>query len=203
MTMQDIIIFSPDLDVTPRQIAQAWNADDDCRAMARAELEQSQSKAFDPLLGEVLTFVTGAIAGGVIGNAAYELLKGVITKLWRQKHPSQPTPEIVYIEVTQANGSKMVVFRQTGMAGAIALPQVTTVSASGISPQALRETLAKHFSKDEMRVLLDDLGVDYENVFGDGTPKERAAQEVVRHVSRREQFDALVARVRRERPGVI
>jgi len=72
-----------------------------------------------------------------------------------------------------------------------------------VTPQALREALQQHFSKDELRALLDDLGVDDEDIFGDAAPKGRATKDTVRHFKQRDQFAALLARVRQLRPGAI
>ena len=72
-----------------------------------------------------------------------------------------------------------------------------------VSPQALYEVLKKHFSKDEIKTMCDDIGLDLEEIYvGDGG-KNRAGHEVVNYVKRHDKLDALLRYIRRERPGAI
>nr|MCW1966620.1 hypothetical protein [Anaerolineae bacterium] len=72
-----------------------------------------------------------------------------------------------------------------------------------VSPQALYEVLQKHFSKDEIKTLCDDIGLDFEQIYAGDGGKNRAGHEVVNYVKRRDKLDALLRYIRRERPGVI
>jgi len=72
-----------------------------------------------------------------------------------------------------------------------------------VSPQALYEVLKKHFSKDEIKIMCDDIGLDFEQIYAGDGGKNRAGHEVVNYVKRHDKLDALLRYIRRERPGVI
>jgi hypothetical protein len=64
--------------------------------------------------------------------------------------------------------------------------------------RALREALDQTFSKDELRTLCVDLGIDYEDIPGDG--KDSLVRELVAYVERRGRLPELIAYVQRARP---
>lgn len=75
----------------------------------------------------------------------------------------------------------------------------THKNAIRVSPKVLK----KHFSKDEIKIMCDDIGLDLEEIYvGDGG-KNRAGHEVVNYVKRHDKLDALLRYIRRERPGAI
>lgn len=104
--MQHTILISPDLKISPRQVAQAWNADAECKKLAIAEVNQSQTKSFDPTLGEILTFVVVSAASGVIGNAVYDLLKELIQS---QLPANAPKREIILNHIRQPDGTEVTI----------------------------------------------------------------------------------------------
>ncbi len=121
--MQHAILFSPDLNVTPRQVAQAWNADAECRKIAIAEVSQSQTKSFDPTLGELLkliindptvqnamTYVADAALSEIIGGAAQTALLALIYKL-SNSQPNTPKREIVLKHTRLPDGTEVTIFR--------------------------------------------------------------------------------------------
>lgn len=61
------------------------------------------------------------------------------------------------------------------------------------------EVLATKFSEEELRALCLELGLDYEDLGGEG--KRGKARALVEYFTRRDQLDMLKARVRALRPG--
>jgi hypothetical protein len=64
----------------------------------------------------------------------------------------------------------------------------------------MRRILTTRFSDGELRTLCFDLGVDYENLPGQG--KADKARELISHLERRQRIAALVAIVRAQRPDI-
>jgi hypothetical protein len=64
----------------------------------------------------------------------------------------------------------------------------------------LREGLCNHFSQDELKTLLFDLGMDYDGLPGEG--KESKVRELVKHYQRRGRLAELVDEVAKQRPEV-
>jgi hypothetical protein len=65
---------------------------------------------------------------------------------------------------------------------------------------ALRETLATRFSDGELRTLCFDLGIDYDDLPGQG--KGDKARELVAHCGRRHKLLELVSVGRAKRPDI-
>ena len=66
-------------------------------------------------------------------------------------------------------------------------------------PTALREAIDKHFNLEELRTLCDDIGVDFDNLGGEG--KEAKARELIAYLERRGELERLIDAIRRQRPG--
>lgn len=64
----------------------------------------------------------------------------------------------------------------------------------------LREILVTQFSVEELYDLCFDLGVDFENLRGDG--KSAKAREMIAYFQRRRQLDQLINSIRRQRPDI-
>jgi len=64
----------------------------------------------------------------------------------------------------------------------------------------LRQALTTHFSAEELRTLCFDLGVDYENLAGEG--KADTARELVAHLERHGRIPDLIAIASKQRPNV-
>jgi hypothetical protein len=64
----------------------------------------------------------------------------------------------------------------------------------------LQEKLENHFNENELRSLCFDLGVDYENLGGEG--KVGKARELIGHQERRGDIDGLIDRCRELRPKI-
>jgi LysM repeat protein len=67
--------------------------------------------------------------------------------------------------------------------------------------RSLRRVLCDHFDLEEMHTLCDDLGVDFDDLRGDG--KAVKARELVAYLERRSQLDQLIIAIRRERGSII
>jgi Effector-associated domain 7/GRAM domain len=65
----------------------------------------------------------------------------------------------------------------------------------------LRKKIATHFSDDEIKTLCFDLGIEYENLAGDG--REAKARELVIHCERTGRIPRLVDKCQELRPNVI
>jgi hypothetical protein len=64
----------------------------------------------------------------------------------------------------------------------------------------LRQQIEQLFSKDELRTLCFDLGVDYDNLEGKG--KAGKTRELVLYMNRQRRLGELVAACERLRPGL-
>ena len=64
----------------------------------------------------------------------------------------------------------------------------------------LRQTLSQRFSEDELRDLVFDLGLDYDNLPGDG--KAGKARELVAYCDRHDLIGKLSETMRRSRPDI-
>ena len=52
---------------------------------------------------EFMTFAAIAAASGIVGNAAYDLIKAVLRKLWRQARQSREPRELLYAELFESD----------------------------------------------------------------------------------------------------
>jgi len=77
--MDYYIALDPGLPITPQELAEAWNAEDDCRAVAQASTAPAPGSEFalDPLLLAMLTAL-GSVALNVVSSALYDLLKKLL-----------------------------------------------------------------------------------------------------------------------------
>lgn len=64
----------------------------------------------------------------------------------------------------------------------------------------LRELLSSHFDREELRTLSFDLGIDYDDLRGEG--KSNKARELIGLMARRQRLPELVEWARKYRPGV-
>ena len=86
--MEYQLIISPDFDLSPADIASAWNADAQARAAATAHLTPSPVKQFDPTLAFIITLAS-TVGVGVLTNAVYDVLKAaLLKKMEDHAHPS-------------------------------------------------------------------------------------------------------------------
>jgi hypothetical protein len=105
------------------------------------------------------------------------VINGLIFTTWIHQHPGK-------IVLSGRNGK-----------GTATLPQ------EGVDPVALRHTLVAHFDLEELRTLCFDLGVDIDELPGDG--KGAKARDLVVYWQRRGDLGRLVEAVRQERGAVI
>ncbi len=76
-------------------------------------------------------------------------------------------------------------------------PPPTAVNPS--SRTVLREVLVRYFNDDELHNLCFDLGIDYDDLGGDGS-KSGKARELISYLERRNRLGELVQLINRERP---
>jgi hypothetical protein len=69
-----------------------------------------------------------------------------------------------------------------------------------VEPTALYEVLSCYFSTGELRTLCFDLGIEFEDLSGEG--KSAKALSLVQYTQRHNRYDDLVVYVQRERPHV-
>src|SRR5712692_4513939 len=77
------IALTPDLGLRPADFVNAWNEGAETRTNGEAQLASATSREYDAgLVGEIVLSLTT----GIVGNALYELIKGVLMKKGVQKH---------------------------------------------------------------------------------------------------------------------
>lgn len=69
------------------------------------------------------------------------------------------------------------------------------------SPAELRRVLTERFDLEELRNLCFDLGIDFDNLRGEG--KAAKARELVAYLQRRQELERLIVAIRRERGEII
>ena len=103
-----LIALDPGVQVSPGELAAAWDADEQARAMGPAAVEAPARGEFLP---DVLTLV--AIPVGV--NLASTAITAVVGRLVARLRNTRPDPpEIEVAELTSADGDRAVVVRLRG-----------------------------------------------------------------------------------------
>jgi nucleoside phosphorylase len=74
-------------------------------------------------------------------------------------------------------------------------------SAGGIELRALRLALSAAYDLRELKILVSDLELDWDNIAGD--IKDEKIVELIWHFKRRERLERLIRVVRKERPGLL
>lgn len=113
------VAISPDLGITAEEFARAWNADPDTHELATAHFaEEKASQFIDPSL---LIAALLSVPANVASAALYDLIKGVIDRLRREKNQAQASPpstapsqtvpsHIRYTETRKPDGTVIVAF---------------------------------------------------------------------------------------------
>lgn len=85
--MNDQIVLSPSLDLTPSELAEAWNDTSDYAQLAHAQLSATPGTAYtDPTLLTTVITLAGTVSIGVATNALYDVLKHALLKKGVKKH---------------------------------------------------------------------------------------------------------------------
>jgi hypothetical protein len=94
--MEYKVVFSPEMDVNPKNFAEIWNNTPECREIAQAEASKVQGTQFDMgVTAVILSIVTSAV-----GTALYELIK----KSFKDKHR-----DIEFVQIDQPDGTHIIV----------------------------------------------------------------------------------------------
>jgi hypothetical protein len=94
-------LFSPDFPLNPKDFAEAWNAEPECRAIAKADLSEA-THTLDPT-ATVFAVLTG-IPIGIAANLITDWIKRVIAK----KAPSM-RQEKLSVEMQEPDGRRVVI----------------------------------------------------------------------------------------------
>jgi len=96
--MEYKVVFSPEMDVNPKNFAEIWNNTPECREIAKAEASKVQGTQFDMgVTAVILSIVTSAV-----GTALYELIK----KSFKDKHR-----DIEFVQIDQPDGTRIIVVK--------------------------------------------------------------------------------------------
>ena len=109
--MEYQLMIAPDLNITPDEIATAWNAGAQASSLAEAQLTQSQAKHFNPLLDTIVTLITtggGTVALGLLTNALYDVLKARVMN----KHEQHTQKHLKITAYDQPDGTHLLVIEQ-------------------------------------------------------------------------------------------
>ncbi|MCL5999306.1 MAG: hypothetical protein M1546_25065 [Chloroflexi bacterium] len=77
---------------------------------------------------------------------------------------------------------------------------LTLSSESQTNDSQLRKNICFNFSPEELKILCDDMNIDYENFRADG--KEGFVQELIKYCRRHSRMPHLFEELKKERPGV-
>ena len=97
------LVLSPNIEVSPAEFVADWNASNETRAVAMANLTSSTSTQYDPFLVGAIATLT-SVGLGVATNAIYDLIKQIIVKKNEQKHK-----HIHITQVDQPDGTHLLV----------------------------------------------------------------------------------------------
>jgi hypothetical protein len=104
------IVLSPDLDITPEELANTWNETAEARALAEAHLSEIKgAQFFEPVLMTILI----SVGTGVASNLLTDLIEGIIRRLRDKKGvqhtPSAPAHKHTHIErMKKPDGTEML-----------------------------------------------------------------------------------------------
>lgn len=101
------IALSPELGLSPQDFITGWNETPECRALAHADLGESTSAQYDPLLAGAAVAVLGSLALNVVSNALYDLIKKVLAKKGVQQRTE-------IIQLDQPDGTRLLIVRIVG-----------------------------------------------------------------------------------------
>jgi hypothetical protein len=73
--MNYTLVLAPDLQLDADAFVTAWNSDPQTKGIASATLAQGASKQFNTDYMQIALTVVEILAGGVAGNALYDLIK--------------------------------------------------------------------------------------------------------------------------------
>ena len=103
-----LIALDPGVQVSPGELAAAWDADEQARAVGPAAVEAPARGEFLP---DVLTLVAIPLGVNLASTAITAMVGRLVTRL-RNTPPDQP--EIEVAELTSADGDRVVVVRLRG-----------------------------------------------------------------------------------------
>jgi len=94
--MEYKVVFSPEMDVNPKDFAEIWNNTPECREIAKAEASKVQGTQFD--MGITAVILIG-IGTSIVGTALYDLIK----KAFKDKHKN-----IEFTQIDQPDGTRII-----------------------------------------------------------------------------------------------
>ena len=95
--MEYKVVFSPEMDVNPKDFAEIWNNTPECWEIAIAEASKVQGTQFD--MGITAVVLLG-IGTSIAGTALYDLIK----KAFKDKHR-----DIEFVQIDQPDGTHIIV----------------------------------------------------------------------------------------------
>ena len=88
------LVAAPELGLSAEELAAAWNASPQARALAQARVDEQPSAQFGPEVASVLLSVGTSLALGLVGDILYDLL----TSKWGK--PGAPKEiELAHVEL--------------------------------------------------------------------------------------------------------
>ena len=98
------IALSPDLDISPADFAEAWNATEHAQEIAPVTLTPTKNESFfDAATTAVIINTATTIGVGVVTNAIYDVLKSRLPK------KGKPHKHIKVIRLKQPDGTELLV----------------------------------------------------------------------------------------------
>lgn len=106
-----LVALGPGVGMTASQLAEAWDSDEAVRASGAATVEEPAPGIFG---ADLLALVVIPLAVNVGSSAAYDMVRGLISKLRPKK--ANP-PELELIEIEGSDGDRVIVVRVRGELG--------------------------------------------------------------------------------------
>ena len=105
-----VVALDPAVDVSPAELAAAWDGDEEAREVGPATVDSSPREDF---LSDVLALVAVPLVVNVASSAAYSLVSRLVASL-RPAQPDQPDLEIVEV-MGSSGGDRILVVRLRGV----------------------------------------------------------------------------------------
>jgi hypothetical protein len=124
-----------------------------------------------------------------VGDRVYNIATQILSDTW-QLWPLETRQALATVGLAH-----LTALAQQGVCGRV----IVRPDAASLKRIHLRQLLVRHFDEEELRTFCSDLGVDYDNLRGEG--KESRARELLAYLERRDRLPDLTALGSQERPN--
>jgi hypothetical protein len=105
-----VVALDADVGVSPEELAAAWEADAEARAVGEAAVEPPPHQEY---LADVLALVVVPLLVNLASSAAYDLVCRLVARAAAKNHQDRPgLRDLEMIQIDRANGDRILVVRR-------------------------------------------------------------------------------------------